>query len=203
MGSSKNEINLNLKIKSMKKTLIALCCIGMLSACKNENKKDAQHGAAKITDSKNTKAEEESPWISLFNGESADGWRAYNGKEGESLPSGWVIENGTLKSLGKGGDLGGDIIYSKEKFDEFELELQWKLSEGGNSGIFYHVVEDSTQESPYWAAPEYQIIDQIGFPQKLEPWQSIGADYGMYNPNYSKEDLKPIGQWNTSKIRPR
>ena len=135
----------------------------------------------------------------LFDGKTAEGWRAYNGDNG--LPEGWVVEGETLKSLGQGGDIGGDIVYGNEEFGEFELSLEWKISEGGNSGIFYHVVEDDKYDAPYYVAPEYQIIDQKGFPSKLEPWQSIGGDYGMYDPEYSDEDLKEVGEWNTSRIR--
>ncbi len=135
-------------------------------------------------------------WKFLFNGKSLDGWRSFNGKE---LPAGWVIEEGTLKSLGQGGDIGGDIVYGSEAFGDFELYLEWKISEAGNSGIFYHVVEGEKYSSAYYTAPEYQLIDQVGFPEKLEAWQSIGGDYGMYNPNF-EDALKKVGEWNTSRI---
>jgi hypothetical protein len=61
------------------------------------------------------------------------------------------------------------------------------------------VVEDAKYEAPYQTGPEYQIIDDIGFPQKLETWQMAGADYAMTVPN-EKKKLKPVGEWNTSKI---
>ena len=137
-------------------------------------------------------------WISLFDGVTAEGWRGFNAEGG--LPDGWKVEDSTLMSLGKGGDIGGDIVYEADTFGQFELTLDWKLSAQGNSGIFYHVIEGPGIESPYFAAPEYQIIDQKNFPEKLATWQSIGADYGMYDPTYNEADLKPIGEWNTSTI---
>ena len=76
--------------------------------------------------------------IVLFDGTSLEGWRGY-GKD--HVPSRWTIEDGCLKFTGSGGGEaqtgeGGDIIYAAQKFKNFELELEWKISKGGNSGIF-------------------------------------------------------------------
>lgn len=188
----------------MKKVVLSLFAMALMVACNDSNKKEnvpqQDQVEQSLTRSDNA-AEDESEWIYLFDGTNADGWRAYNGQDGEGLPEGWVIEDGTLKTLGKGGDIGGDIVYEKEEFDEFELYLEWKLSPEGNSGVFYHVVEDEKYPAPYFVAPEYQIIDQVGFPSKLEPWQSIGGDYGMYDPEYDESQLKEIGEWNSTRIR--
>jgi hypothetical protein len=136
-------------------------------------------------------------WQLLFDGKSISGWRGFNSKE---PLSGWIAEDGCLKSLGKGGDVGGDIVYDGEEFENFELVLEWKLSPGGNSGIFYHVREGGQYRAAYENAPEYQVIDDIGFPERLEPWQTVGADYAMYLPDTAKI-VKPAGEWNESRIR--
>lgn len=149
-----------------------------------------------ISDNHLTELEIKENWQLLFDGENALGWRAYNQPK---WPSNWVVEDGTLKSLGKGGDNGGDIVFSGEEFRSFELYLEWKISKGGNSGIFYHVVEGEKYPVAYHTGPEYQIIDQLGYPQKLEEWQSIGGDYGMYTPDYQSA-VKPAGEWNSSRI---
>jgi hypothetical protein len=182
----------------MKKLVLIFLTVASITACKNANENKQPETLAK-ENSQNATGEQQEEWHYLFDGTNADGWRAYNSEDG--LPEGWVIEGETLKSLGQGGDIGGDIVYGKEEFGEFELSLEWKISEGGNSGIFYHVVEDKKYDAPYYVAPEYQIIDQKGFPDKLEAWQSIGGDYGMYNPEYKEEDLKEVGEWNTSRIK--
>lgn len=182
----------------MKKLVLIFLVVASITACKNANENKQSETLAKEK-SQNATGEQQEEWQYLFDGTNADGWRAYNSEDG--LPEGWVIEGETLKSLGQGGDIGGDIVYGKEEFGEFELSLEWKISEGGNSGIFYHVVEDKKYDAPYYVAPEYQIIDQKGFPDKLEAWQSIGGDYGMYNPDYNEEDLKEVGEWNTSRIK--
>ncbi|MCX2720127.1 3-keto-disaccharide hydrolase [Lentiprolixibacter aurantiacus] len=135
---------------------------------------------------------QEVEWISLM---SPDSWRGYNQ---EGLPDNWVIEGDIIECLGKAGDVGGDII-SREQYGNFELQLEWKISEGGNSGIFYHVVESEKYHSPYETGPEYQILDDLGFPGPLEEWQKAGADYAMHLPNDQKS-LKPVGSWNSTKI---
>ncbi|MBX2840824.1 MAG: DUF1080 domain-containing protein [Flammeovirgaceae bacterium] len=142
-------------------------------------------------------SENKGEWISLFDGKTAKGWRGYNQS---TLPEAWVVEDGTLKSLGKGGDIGGDIVFGDMEFEDFELQLEWKISEGGNSGVFYHVQEGDQYHAPYENAPEYQLIDDIGFPQKLEEWQSLGADYAMYPADKEKKIVKKAGEWNSSRI---
>jgi len=136
-------------------------------------------------------------WISLFNGSTADGWRGFNQ---EKLPQGWVVEDGTLKSLGQGGDIGGDIIYGAMEFEDFELYMEWKISKGGNSGIFYHVVEGKQFKAPYENAPEYQLLDDIDFPEEVEDWQQLASDYAMYPADPQKKLVKKAGEWNTSRI---
>ena len=139
--------------------------------------------------------EKQAGWLLLFDGITTNGWRGYNETE---IGPGWIVEDGQLACLGKGGDIGGDIITLQE-FDNFELKLDWKISQGGNSGIFYHVIEDEKYEAPYETGPEYQLIDDIGFPQELEEWQKTGADYAMYTAN-DKKILNPVGEWNTTRI---
>ena len=146
----------------------------------------------------------ESEWIDLFDGNSTDGWRAYNGKE---IPQKWAAIKGELtfdtdlklEDEWKGG---GDIIYYKEEFEFFELYLEWKLPKGGNSGIFYNVQEGF--QAPYAISPEYQLLDDIGWEEinnaKLEEWQKAGANYAMHEADLSKKQLNPAGEWNSSKI---
>jgi len=143
-------------------------------------------------------------WIYLFDGSSTEGWRAYNG---EVLPPQWVIKNGALtfdteKRLDSDKQGGKDIIYAKEEFDNFELYLEWKLSEGGNSGIFYHLKEGYS--SPPEIAPEYQLLDDLKWEEinnaVLQDWQKTAADYAMYIPDKNVKITKPAGEWNTSRI---
>jgi hypothetical protein len=178
------------KDSMMKKLTYFLAAIMMLvyASCSSTSDKE------KATEAEAIEPVEE--WIWLFDGESTDGWRGFNS---EGLPEGWVLEEGTLKSLGQGGDIGGDIVYGNKEFENFELHMEWKISTAGNSGIFYHVQEGEKYHAPYENAPEYQLIDDIGFPDPLEGWQKLAADYAMYAAPEDKP-IKPAGEWNTSRI---
>jgi len=167
----------------MKKNIIIALSLLLLSSC-------AMHSTNKLC-----LREKLSGWELLFDGKSTDGWHGYLE---ENTGDGWVAENGALYCIGLGGDVGGDIV-SDKKYDNFILKLEWKISKAGNSGVFYHVVEDEKYNAPYLTGPEYQVIDDKGWPGKLEDWQQAGADYAMYVAN-DKKKLAPQGEWNTTKI---
>ena len=135
-------------------------------------------------------------WISLFDGKSLKGWHLFN-KTTEIKT--WKIEDGALVCLGGKGPSGSGDIFTDQSFADFELRWEWKVNKGSNSGVFYHVIEDPKYKRAIETAPEYQIIDDVNYPAKLEDSQKAGANYGMYTPAESKQ-LKPIGEWNTSRI---
>ena len=135
--------------------------------------------------------------ISLFDGKSLEGWHGYN--KGDEKVNNWTIIDGALVCLGAAKwDTGGDLV-SEQQFDNFDLSWDWKIEAGGNSGVMYHVIEDPKYKGPYETGPEYQMIDDKGWPGKLEPWQLTGADYAMNLAN-DKKKLNPIGEWNSSRI---
>lgn len=135
-------------------------------------------------------------WKLLFDGKTLNGWRDYNGT---SLTGPWFVKKGTIKAKGGGGDASGYIVTERE-YENFILEWEWKVAKGGNSGVLYHVVENPKFKVPYITGPEYQLIDDIGFPEKLEDWQKTAADYAMHNTDKSKLKIKPAGSWNNSRI---
>jgi len=133
---------------------------------------------------------------SLFDGESLAGWHAFN-KPGEI--ENWTIIDGAMVCLGAAeGDTGGDIVSDKE-YENFELRWDWKIDKGGNSGVMYHVIEDDKYKAPWETGPEYQLVDDISYPVKLETWQLTGGDYAM-NPPSDNKKLNPVGEWNSSRI---
>jgi len=180
----------------MKKIIRLFGLFLLIVSCKQDKKQSVENTTAVTA--------EHNEWIHLFDGESTDGWRAYNG---EDMPSKWVIKDGELtfdteKRTEEERKGGNDIIYAAEKFDNFELYWEWKLPEGGNSGMMYHVQEGAWNPSD--VAPEYQMLDDLKWEQinnvKLEPWQKTGADYAMHVPDESQKDVKPALEWNTSRI---
>lgn len=135
-------------------------------------------------------------WIVLFDGKSLNGWHLFN-KTGKI--ENWTVEDGALVCHGFKGPSGAGDLVSDRQFENFELSWEWKVDKGSNSGVFYHIVEGAKFKRASETAPEYQIIDDVGFPAKLEEWQKTGADYAMYTPG-NKKKLKPVGEWNISKI---
>ena len=135
--------------------------------------------------------------VSLFNGKTLTGWHGFN--KGKEAIKNWTIIDSALVCLGAAKDAHGGDLVSDRDYENFELSWDWKVDKGSNSGMMYHVIEDPKYKSPYETGPEYQIIDDAGFPEKLEDWQKAGADYAMYTPN-EKKHLKPVGEWNSSKI---
>ena len=143
-----------------------------------------------------TQAEQAEGWELLFDGTTMNGWRDYNG---EQLTAPWFAEDGMIQAKGEGADEHGYIVTEK-LYENFELVWDWKIADGGNSGVLYHVVENPKFSVPYVTGPEYQLIDDHGFPEPLEVWQKTAADYAMHTPDYSVIEIKPAGEWNTSKI---
>lgn len=139
-------------------------------------------------------------WKLLFDGKTTAGWRGYNLA---AFPeAGWKIENGTLQVIGSGaGEAGGggDIITEK-KFSNFELSLEWKVSEGGNSGIFYLAQEKPDQ--PIWkSAPEMQILDNERHPDGTLGVDGNRAAGALYDLIPGRMDVvNPAGEWNHVKI---
>ncbi|HET9430694.1 MAG TPA: DUF1080 domain-containing protein [Chitinophagaceae bacterium] len=185
-----------MKRRFIKNSFIALLATCLFSCGNATNGEDQSLNDTTMTENKKNPEPVNNEWVSLFDGKSLAGWHGYN-KMGEV--KNWTIEDGALVCLGAAkGDTGGDIVSEKE-YGNFELEWEWKITTGGNSGVMYHVVEDPKYKAPWETGPEYQMIDDIGFPSRLEEWQKAGADYAM-NPANDKKKLKPVGEWNSSRI---
>lgn len=136
-------------------------------------------------------------WVTIFNGKDYTGWHNYN-KTG-AVADTWKIEDGAMVLTDKGG---GDLVSDKE-YGDFELELDWKISEGGNSGVMWGVIEDKKYCCPYSTGPEMQVLDDERHADakagKMGNHKS-GSLYDMIPPS-SFEAVKPAGQWNTAKMR--
>jgi hypothetical protein len=130
---------------------------------------------------------------SLFNGKNLDGWRFYKDKENDS----WEVDaDGSLHCKPFDGNEKRANLITTDQYENFELNWEWKISAQGNSGVMFRVTEE--YDEPYLSGPEYQLLDDIGYPGKIEDWQKTAADYGMYIPSAAKP--KSVGEWNSSRI---
>ena len=147
-----------------------------------------------------TAFEEKSGWTLLFDGESTEMWRGYN--QAEFPQKGWRVEDGMLvveKSGTEEDGFGGDII-TLEQYENFELTLDFMLSDTANSGIFYLVREFA--DTPIWYnAPEYQLLDDTTYYEMLGDWMDTHRTGDNYDIEAAREyHGKAVGQWNTARI---
>lgn len=137
-------------------------------------------------------------WVSLFDGKQLVGWHSYH----KAGVVGWAVEDGTLTPDGTGGDLVTDRAY-----ENFDLEFQFRLPAGSNSGVIYKVEDRPNIARTYMSGPEYQLIDDRGFDLRDSNGKSVplaknqltGAAYAVYEPT-DPNQLKPIGNWNTGRV---
>lgn len=136
----------------------------------------------------NVSLESRNAWRSLFDGASLAGWRRFRSTES---PVGWRVVDGALVREGRGGD-----IMTAETFDNFVLELEWKVAPGGNSGIFYRVTTDA--DATYETGPEMQVLDDERHADGRSRLTSAGSLYGLYPAPAGI--VKPAGEWNAVRI---
>jgi len=139
-----------------------------------------------------TAAEKKAGWQLLFDGKTTNGWRSYRNAESD----GWEVINGEIHCKENGVQHRSDLI-TKEQYADFELAFDWKINKAANSGLVYRF--DETQGAAHESGSEYQLIDDAGYPEKLQNWQNSGADYDMHPP--TKIVSKPAGEYNHSIIK--
>lgn len=185
----------------MKKLIFPLATVIILASCHSSGNSSQQQ-----TDSSNNKVaaasdastnqlssqEKSSGWALLFDGKDLNGWRGYQNKSTNA----WDVENGTLHCNGHKKDAAHTDLITDKQYKNFVLSLQWKISPASNSGIMFHVTEEYPHT--YLSGPEYQVVDDKGWPGELEPWQHTGCNYAMQVPDTIPTNL--VGEWNTSKI---
>jgi len=140
----------------------------------------------------------EEEWISLFDGSSLTGWTGY-GKDqpGEA----WEAADGVLyfnSEKKKGGATGGDLV-TRDTYGDFHFQIEWKISENGNSGIMFHVQDNGNYGAPYHTGPEYQLLDNDGHRDGQIVTHRTGDLYDLIES--SEEAAKPVGEWNLTEIK--
>jgi hypothetical protein len=178
---------------------LTLACGDYTGSAKGVDNSDTTRSspaASSTTESLNKLTNEETTagWKLLFDGSSLNGWRTYQHKNADS----WTVQDGALYCKGSESDksdMRADMI-TKDQYENFELSIDWKIAPKGNSGLLYMVTESS--KAAYMTGPEYQIIDDIGFPDKLDDMQKTAANYAM-NPAPDASP-NPAGEWNNTRL---
>lgn len=171
----------------------------VLLAC--ESKKAAEESqsdgetpsTASQTPNQLTEEQRAAGWKLLFNGENMDGWRTFKNKENDS----WEVVDGTLHCKPMAAAEKRATLVTVDQYANFDLIFEWKIAPGDNSGVIYRATEEF--ERPYLSGPEYQLIDDKGWPGELTPTQTTGSNYDMHAAPEDKP-INPAGEWNTSRI---
>ncbi len=190
-----------------------------LASCACNNEKKAEEAAApavpeytvveKPQVDLSTLEKDADGYYILFNGKDLTGWRTY-GKDNATAR--WSVEDGCIKFAGSGtgegqtGE-GGDLIFA-HKFQNFVFEFDWKVSKGGNSGVFYLAQEVTTNkdgeerwEPIYISSPEYQVLDNANHPDAMLGVDGNRQSASLYDMIPAKpQNQNPYGEWNKGKI---
>jgi hypothetical protein len=165
------------------KTLPAITTAGFIAACAPPQPPDLEDGST-------PEMNEEPEWTVLFDGTGLAAWRGYRM---DQPPASWQVRDGVLAF--EAGEERGDLM-TREQFEDFELELEWRISEGGNSGIMFHVVEDYGYA--WESGPEMQVLDDARHVDGGNPLTSSGANYALHAP--STDATRPAGEWNRVRL---
>jgi hypothetical protein len=176
----------------MKYLITVILAVVLLAAC--QSKKEEQ--AASDVASPNTLTDQQKAegWTLLFDGKTMIGWRIYKNKPNNS----WEVADGALhcKPFLEGGEnLRSDLI-TEDQYENYEFAFQWKIAAQGNSGVIYLVSEDYNES--YETGPEYQVLDDTGYPGQVASSNLTGCNYDMHSIEQKK--LNPAGEWNEGKI---
>ena len=170
----------------MKKLLFANYIIFLLIGLFSCAEKQTEDTNTAVAEQQSTA--EQNDWIAL----DKSAWRNYRA---DTISELWVTgDTFALHLTGRGG---GDII-TKEKFENFELQLDWLIAEGGNSGVFFRVIEADSLNAVYYSGPEMQVLDNERHPDAKIPMHRAGDNYDLQA--VTEETVNPAGQWNSAKL---
>lgn len=142
-----------------------------------------------MTEDTSPNSDMEQEWITLFDGTDLDAWKSYNS---DSITH-WHIQGDAMVLTPQEGE--SENLITRSEFTDFILSLEWKISEGGNSGIMWGVKEVDSLSEPYFTGPEIQILDNERHPDgKAGPEKHANALFDMSPP--TQDVTKPAGQWN-------
>jgi hypothetical protein len=144
-----------------------------------------------------TPAEIKKGWKLLFDGSTLTGWKTYNRTD---MATSWGVKDGAIFLDAKKGrsDIAKGDLVTLEDYDDFEFSVEWKISECGNSGIMYRIVEDPKYKQPYLTGPEMQVLDNKCHPDAKIITHRSGDFYDVMASK--TENVKPAGEWNSVKI---
>lgn len=146
-----------------------------------------------------TDAEKQEGWQLLFDGSTKNGWHVFNNNTDGSA---WIVDQGSIsldpKEIKDWQTVGGGDLVSADEFDNFDLKMEWKVADSGNSGIILFIKEDPKYEHTWHTGPEMQVLDNNGHPDAKINKHRAGDLYDLISAN--PETVKKAGEWNQVQI---
>ena len=139
------------------------------------------------------KKEKVDGWVKLFDGKTTTGWHTW---KQTTAGSAWKADDGALKLDASSKEGRGDLV-TNDEFENFDLKYEWKISEGGNSGVLFNVNEDQKYEATYHTGPEMQVLDNDKHADGKIPKHRAGNLYDLIQ---GPDVAKPVGEWNKAEI---
>jgi hypothetical protein len=182
----------------MKHRLLLLFMAIALTACKDKTAQKSEEASDEMETAEGMEMPDSEEWTVLFDGTSFEGWKGYLR---DGVPECWKIEDGAMVLYPPENRPEGEqynLVTTKD-YSSFVLSLEWRISEGGNSGILWGVKEDEKYHEPYETGPEIQVLDNERHPDaKNGTTHQAGSLYDMVPP--SSDVTKPVGEWNSRVI---
>lgn len=176
-------------------TTVALVSLWLLTAGTAACQQQTGEAESAVPQADTMATEASGEWISLTDGQGMAGWRGFRR---DDVPGKWQVDDGALHFNPEAEGDGGDLI-TEETFDDFELELEWKIGACGNSGIMYNVAESDEWANTYDTGPEMQVLDNTCHPDAQNgPDRTAGANYALQAP--TQDVTKPAGEWNQARL---
>ena len=141
-----------------------------------------------------SEAEKAAGWELLFNGKNLDGWRTF---KQDKAGAAWKIQDNAIALTKEKGSSGGDIITDKQ-YENYELVLEWRIQNCGNSGIIFNVQEGDGFDYVWQTGPEVQVLDDVCHPDAQYVTHRAGDLYDMIECN--RATVKPAGEWNQVRL---
>ena len=178
----------------MYKITFLTCCVLvlLLNACSSTKNTATGNGLNSLT-----KEEKNDGWQLLFDGKTTNGWHTYNR---DTVSSNWQIADGSLMTNPKAKTSHSmEDIITNDEYENYELSLEWRIAEGGNSGIIFNVIEDPKYANTYNTGLEMQVLDNIKADDNKKENHLAGLLYDITG-TAAMSKPKPVGEWNKARI---
>lgn len=171
----------NIKLSFLAFLCISLCNIGNVFAQEAPNQL--------------SRKEQRQGWKLLFDGKDLQGWHTYNKNSTDPV---WTVDDGAIKLDHSQGQGGGDLV-TNDEYSNYDLKIQWKISEAGNSGIIFNVHEDPSLGASYFSGPEMQVLDNVKADDNKKDNHLAGSLYDLIAAD--PKTVHPAGEWNAVEIK--